>query len=159
MARTHFSGPIASTAGFEGPISGAVTGNVSGNLTGNVTGNLSGSQSGGSVAATTITASTSIAVGSGGAVIKAIKSGTVSVDPGALAAGDELDISVTITGAAAGDIIQVMPPNAAAETGLAVLLVWVSAADTVKIRVSNVNAAAALVGGAQSWTYLWTDLT
>ena len=97
--------------------------------------------------------------GSSGAVVKAVKSGSVSVDPGTLAAGAELDISVSIPGVAAGDIVQVMPPNAAAEAGLSVALVWVSAADTVKIRVSNLNAAAALVGGAQSWTYLHTDLT
>lgn len=93
------------------------------------------------------------------ATVKAVNSGTVSVNPGTLAAGAELDISVTITGVAAGDIVQVMPPNAAAETGLSVALVWVSAANTVKIRVSNLNAVAALAGGAQSWTYLWTDLT
>lgn len=138
MARTHFSGPVASAAGFEGPISGTVTG---------------------AVVATTATVSTSLTVGSGGAAVKAIKSGTVSLDPGTLAAGAETDLTATITGVAAGDIVQLMPPNAAAETGLGVALVWVSAANTVKIRCTNLNAVAALVGGAQSWTYLWTDLT
>ena len=97
--------------------------------------------------------------GASGATIKALNSGTVSVDPGTLAAGAETDISVTITGVAPGDMVEVMAPNAAAETGLSVALVWVRAANTVKIRLSNLNAAAALVGGAQAWTYLWTDLT
>ena len=100
-----------------------------------------------------------IEVGSSGSTIKAIKSGTVSVNPGTLAAGAETDISVTITGVAAGDVVSVMPTDAAAEAGLSVALVWVSAANTVKIRLSNLNAVAALVGGAASWTYLWHDLT
>jgi hypothetical protein len=38
MASTTFSGPVTSTAGFVG----AVTGNLTGNLTGNVTGNVTG---------------------------------------------------------------------------------------------------------------------
>lgn len=135
---THFKGPVVSENGFVGTISGSVSGPV---------------------AATTLSASTSLAVGASGVAVKQLNSGSVSVNPGTLAAGAELDISVTITGAAAGDIVQVMPPNAAAETGLSVALVWVSAADTVKIRVSNLNAVAALVGGAQNWTYLWHDLT
>ena len=38
MARTTFSGPVASTNGFIG----AVTGNVTGNVTGDVTGAVAG---------------------------------------------------------------------------------------------------------------------
>jgi hypothetical protein len=38
MARTTFSGPVNSGAGFEGDIAGDVTGNLTGNVTGNVTG-------------------------------------------------------------------------------------------------------------------------
>lgn len=97
--------------------------------------------------------------GASGANIKAIKSGVVSINPGTLAAAAELDVVVSIADVAAGDIIQLMPPAAAAETGLAVALVWVSAAGSVTVRLSNLNAAAALVGGAQNWTYLHTDLT
>ena len=41
MASTTFSGPVTSTNGFVG----ALTGNVTGNLTGNVTGNTAGSGS------------------------------------------------------------------------------------------------------------------
>ena len=36
MARTTFSGPVASDNGFEGNVTGAVTGNVTGNVTGGV---------------------------------------------------------------------------------------------------------------------------
>lgn len=135
---THFKGPVISENGFQGSISGAVSG---------------------AVAATTLSASTSLAVGSGGASIKAIKSGVLSLNPGTLAAGDETDLTGTITGLAAGDVVCLLPPNAAAETGLAVGLVWVSAADTLSIRCTNLNAVAALSGGAQNWTYLWFDLT
>jgi hypothetical protein len=42
MASTTFSGPVTSTAGFIGNISGTVTGNVTGDVTGNVTGDLTG---------------------------------------------------------------------------------------------------------------------
>jgi hypothetical protein len=42
MASTTFSGPVTSTAGFIGNISGTVTGNVTGNVTGDVTGDLTG---------------------------------------------------------------------------------------------------------------------
>ena len=164
---THFKGPVVSENGFVGDITGDisgdivgnVTGNLTGNVTGNVTGNISGNQSGGSVAATTLSASTSLSVGASPAVVKKIGSGTISLDAGTLAAGAELDVTGTITGLAAGDIVNVVPPNAAMETGLAVLAVWVSAADTVSVRLHNANAVAALVGGAQSWTYLWHDIT
>ena len=37
MARTTFSGPVASTNGFEGTITGNVTGNVTGTVAGAVT--------------------------------------------------------------------------------------------------------------------------
>jgi hypothetical protein len=46
MARTTFTGPVASTNGFEGDISGNITGNVTGNLTGNVTGDVTGNVTG-----------------------------------------------------------------------------------------------------------------
>lgn len=138
---THFKGPVVSQNGFEG------------NVTGNITGNIAGA-----VAATTLSASTSLAVGASPATIKKIGSGVVSLDPGALAAGDEIDLNAAITGVAAGDIIILMPPAAAVETGLAVAAVWATAA-AVNVRITNLNAAAALVGGAQNWTYLWIDLT
>lgn len=91
--------------------------------------------------------------GAAGSEIALIKKGTVSVTVAALAAGAEADVTVTVSGAAAGDIALVTPTNAAAETGLAIIACWVSAADTTKIRMSNVNAAAALVGSTEAWAY------
>lgn len=40
MARTTFSGPVASDNGFIGNITGNITGNVTGNVTGTLTGNV-----------------------------------------------------------------------------------------------------------------------
>lgn len=82
------------------------------------------------------------------------KKGTISVTVSALAAAAEEDISLTITGVAVGDYVDVIPPNSAAETGLAKALCWVSAANTVKVRISNLNAAAALAGSTANWTYV-----
>lgn len=100
-----------------------------------------------------------LSVGATSVAIKKIGSGSVSVNAGTLAAQTALDVSVTITGVDVGDIVQIMPLNASMEAGLAVQAVWVSAANTVKIRLFNNKAAAALTGGAQNWTYLWTDIT
>ncbi len=86
-------------------------------------------------------------------LVKVIKS-TVSVTVSALAAAAEEDIDVTVTGAAVGDMVWVNPTEAAAETGLAVLGCWVSAADTVTIRVGNTHTAG-LTGSTESWKYMW----
>jgi hypothetical protein len=43
MAKTTFSGPVVSVAGFEGTVTGNITGNVTGNVTGDVTGDVTGS--------------------------------------------------------------------------------------------------------------------
>lgn len=148
---THFKGPIVSVNGFEGSltgnIAGNVTGNVTGNLTGNVTGNVSGNQSGGSVDASTAK------VGASGSTLSLIKKGTISVTVSALAAGDEEEYDLAIADAAVGDIVMMNPPAAAAEAGLAAVLCWVIGAGHVGLRVSNLNAAAALTGSTANWSY------
>lgn len=42
MASTTFSGPVTSTNGFIGTVTGNITGNITGDVTGNVTGDLTG---------------------------------------------------------------------------------------------------------------------
>lgn len=96
--------------------------------------------------------------GTSGATIKAIKSAAISVTISALSAGAEEDITLTISGVAPGDLVQLAPINSAMETGVAVAAVWVSAADTVKLRVSNLNGSS-LTGSTASWNYVWFDLT
>jgi hypothetical protein len=44
------------------------------------------------------------------------------------------------------------------ETGVGVLAVWVSAADTVKLRVTNASGST-LTGSTANWNYVWYDLT
>jgi hypothetical protein len=46
MASTTFSGPVTSTNGFIGTVTGNITGNITGDVTGNVTGNVTGDLTG-----------------------------------------------------------------------------------------------------------------
>jgi hypothetical protein len=46
MSSTTFSGPVTSTNGFIGSVTGNIIGNLTGNVTGNVTGNLVGNATG-----------------------------------------------------------------------------------------------------------------
>jgi trimeric autotransporter adhesin len=46
MASTTFSGPVTSTNGFVGAVTGNITGDVTGNVTGNVAGNVTGNVTG-----------------------------------------------------------------------------------------------------------------
>lgn len=130
MAGTHFTGAVTSTNGFVG-----------------------------SLAATTITASTSAVIGGSGATIKGIYSAAISVVVGTNAAAAEADVSLTITGVRAGDLVLLAPIDAAVETGVGICAVWVSANDTVKVRFTNLNAALALNGSTANWNYVWFDLT
>ena len=95
---------------------------------------------------------TTLNVGSG-TTLTFIKKGTVSVTVSALAAAAEEQYSLSIADAAVGDIIIMNPPAAAAETGLAQILCYVASAGSVGLRVSNVNAAAALTGSTSNWSY------
>lgn len=95
MARTTFSGPVASTNGF--------------------------------IAGT-------------GATVTSILTATSTIDFGSISAGATSDSSgITVTGAATGNAVMVGAP-AAIEAGL-VVTAYVSAADTVKVRVANVTGS------------------
>lgn len=66
-------------------------------------------------------------------------SATATLDFPSVAAGGSQELTVTVTGAAAGDTVVLGPP-AAIEAGL----VWngyVSAVNTVRVRVSNITGA------------------
>lgn len=76
---------------------------------------------------------------------------STSLNFGSIAAAGQLELTITVTGAAVGDAVVLAPP-AAPEAGL----VWagrVSAANTVTVRVANITAApidpAAATWGAQ----------
>lgn len=127
MANTTFKGPVISQNGFTGNITGDVT-------------------------ATTVAATTSATVG-GGTAITRIQKSTVSVVVGTLAAAAEADVDVTVTGAAVGDSVVVTPLDATAETGL-MWQAWVASANTVTIRMTNLNDSAALNGSTSNWQVL-----
>ncbi len=137
MGTTNFDA-VAAPSGFTGPLTGAVT-------------------------ATTAAATTSLTVGASGATIKGIFTGTVAVTIAADANAAEEDLDLTITGVRAGDVVCMAPINASMEQGVAVVAVWVSASDHVKVRISNLagtGGSSALVGsGPLNWNYLWFDLT
>lgn len=94
----------------------------------------------------------SIAVGSGTIITKIIK-GTMTVDPASLALAAVADLSVTVAGAAVGDIVVVNPPAAALAAGFIVAQVWVSATDTITLRFFNAAGTDPLDIGSGSWTY------
>lgn len=123
MGATHFSGAVISTAGFEGAVTGTVTGAV---------------------------VSSSVNIGSGGALTYVSKS-TVSVDLASIAAGATAEATVTVTGAAAGDAVIANPPATIA-AGLGVVGAYVSAANTVKLRVHN-STAGAIDEAAANWVF------
>lgn len=93
-----------------------------------------------------------IKVSSSGTTLTKILKGTVSVTLAATAAAAEEDVSLTISGAAAGDIVIMTPLNASMETGVGIVAAWVSAANTVKVRITNLHTSS-LSGSTQNWSY------
>lgn len=90
--------------------------------------------------------------GTNGTTLSQITKGAIAVTVSTLAAAGEEDLDITITGAAVGDVIIVNPLEAAAEAGVSVSAVWISAADTLTIRVSN-QSGSELTGSTANWNY------
>lgn len=61
-----------------------------------------------------------------------------------IAADAQADVAITVTGAAVGDHV-VFNPTATPAAGLVFAAAWVSAADTVTVRIRNVDPAVAFV--------------
>jgi hypothetical protein len=97
-----------------------------------------------------------LAVGSSGSVIKKIATGTGSVDFAEIAAGETGSGTITVTGAAAGDVVVVNPP--ALTTGLVFAGAAVTATNTVTVYAVNATASA-INEAAATFRYLWVDLT
>jgi len=89
--------------------------------------------------------------GTSAVALTQIMKGTVAVDPASITAQESAETSVTITGAATGDVV-IMNPPASLETGLAFSGARVSAADTVQVRLTNVTGGA-VDGTSRTWTY------
>lgn len=78
---------------------------------------------------------------------------SASVTVSALAAAAEEDYTITEAAAAVGDVVMASWDNAGAETGASIVAAWVSQAGQIKVRNSNLNAAAALTGGTRTIRY------
>jgi hypothetical protein len=79
--------------------------------------------------------------------------GTVSVNPASIGNAAIGETTVTISGAAVGDIVVMNPPAAGLTAGLGVLGAVVSATDTVKVRIVN-NSGGAVDEAAATWSYV-----
>lgn len=123
MGASHVSGPLTSAAGFVGDVTGNATGNI---------------------------ASSSVNIGGGGA-LSYVKKATVSVDLASISTLAVVETSVTVTGAATGDAVIATPPAALA-AGLMVVGAFVSAANTVKLRVYN-STGGSIDEAAANWVF------
>ena len=92
----------------------------------------------------------------GGTVIKKITAGTAAVDPGSISATSTEAVTVTVTGAAAGDIVVFQPP--ALNDDLVFSGANVTAANTVTLYIYNPTDGA-IDDTEKTWTYLWIDVT
>lgn len=118
--------------------------------------NLGAAQSGANSDITSLSALTSLTVG-GGTPLKKLESGTVSIDPGSIAAITRGSQTFTLTGAAVGDVVLMQPPGAL-NTGLFFAGCEVTGVNTVTVYIGNLTAGA-IDDGANNWRYLWFDLT
>ncbi len=93
---------------------------------------------GAGIAGATYTATLNVGTGT---TISQILSGSASLDFGSIAAGAEATLTVTVTGAATTNTPSVsLGFSAALEDGIVVKQAWVSAANTVSVRVRNETA-------------------
>ena len=82
-----------------------------------------------------------VAVGASGAAISTILSGTASLDFAQALATTCEELTITVTGAADGNPVQIGIPNALVNHNLtATFTAWISAADTVKVRRCVISA-------------------
>ena len=81
--------------------------------------------------------------------------GTVSVDIPSLATTVSADVSVTIAGAVAGDSVVMNPPTAGLTAGLQIEGAWVSAANTVDVRIRN-SSGGTIDEAAGTWSFYIT---
>jgi len=88
--------------------------------------------------------------------VKGLSYGTGAIDLDSVAAGETGSGTITVTGAAAGDIVVVNPP--ALTTGLGFAGAAVTGANTVTVYVVNASAAP-IDEGEVTFSYLWVDLT
>jgi hypothetical protein len=78
----------------------------------------------------------------GGAPVKKVLTGTGTLNFASTASGASADLTITVTGAAVGDVVTLGIPNASVPTGAIAFTAWVSASDTVSVRFANFSGGA-----------------
>jgi len=79
----------------------------------------------------------------------------LTVDPASIAAGAEDTATFTIPGVALGDmVLGVAPGVSLTATGEIAVDSWISAANTLTIRLTNLHAASAADLGSSTWKVL-----
>lgn len=111
MATTTFSGPVVSTAGFQG------------NITGNVSGEVNAS---------------SLTVGASGTAVTQIRMYSPSLSPAQVANNTSAEQTFTVNGLTTADRVLVIKPTA--QAGLGIVGARVSAANTLAITFANLTA-------------------
>lgn len=102
------------------------------------------------------TRTATLRVGAAGTVVKTVKYGSAALDLAEILAGAGGFGTITITGAAVGDIVVINNPIF--DVGLAVTGYRVTGANTLQINVTNFTAAP-INAGSVTVEYLWFDLT
>lgn len=82
--------------------------------------------------------SSGLAIGSGGAAISKVLTATATLDFADTPAGTSDAQFITVTGAVVGDVVVLGIPNGSAG-GESVFTAWVSAADTIYVKMSNIG--------------------
>src|SRR5690606_15240192 len=88
-----------------------------------------------------------------GTILTKVVKGSVKVTVAELEAADEADVTLTVSGAEAGDVVVLTPAKDSMEEGLAVSGCWVSDDNEVTVRLVN-HSAQKLTGSAEDWDYL-----
>lgn len=91
--------------------------------------------------------------GASSVALTLVAKGTVTVDAASIADNDVGVTTLTITGAATGDIVVLCPPAAGLTAGLMAGQAFVSAANTVKLPIANLSGGAVDEASA-SWDYM-----
>lgn len=107
-----------------------------------------------SVGITDSVTSTTVFAGMNGSLISSIIKTTVNVNFASILAQETAEATITVTGATIGGVVQASP-----HTSIENHLVWsgyVSATDTVKLRISNITAGA-IDPAAKDWSIIVTQ--
>jgi hypothetical protein len=86
----------------------------------------------------------------GGTPITGILASSTTTDLSSIGNGTETDVQITVTGAAVGDVVAIGMPDGVFNTNDVVVRAWVSAADTVTIRIAN-NSGSSIDPGSETY--------